>query len=85
MKALIKIIVSLVLLGLFGGLALAADSDADGIDDSVDVCPNTPFLEVNDVATSGANIGCTVTPEREAEASPFVANDANNVNVGQLQ
>lgn len=85
MKALIKIIISLLLFGLLGGGALAADSDADGIDDSVDVCPNTPFLEVNNVATSGANIGCTIPPEREAEASPFVTNDANNVNIGQLQ
>lgn len=42
-----KIFIFLVLLFSFSSLAYAADSDYDGVDDSIDACPNTLFTEVH--------------------------------------
>lgn len=49
----------LALLGLgFGSLARAADTDADGVDDAVDVCPATPDPSQSDTNHDGYGDAC---------------------------
>lgn len=42
------------------------DTDSDGIEDSTDICPNTPANETSNIAQSGTFIGCSPS-ERDTD------------------
>ena len=51
-----------LLLSLTIGLLAYSDSDLDGVDDKIDLCPNTPFSDLIDI--NGCSIKSLVSPHR---------------------
>ena len=58
----------LILLGLIALSCFAADSDLDGVPDNLDICPNTPFLEIVNKK------GCSVSQLKKLKKSSIKYN-----------